>query len=160
MVVLCKYYYAVCIHFFFILFRFHRFLVFLLPVLQYILFLFVTWLMLSRGVDVGFPSGIVISLVFFIIFSILNFYFHQFRVFLHSFFESFRITAYFNMYFELLYETSPDHVTVTSHSKWRLTMRNNHSLSEYSIFTLSFPLILSVLFCLQSNIVYCIIIKF
>ena len=102
--VLCKYYYAVLSHFSFILFRFHRFLVFLLLVLQYFLFLFVTWLMLSRGVDVGFPSEIVISLVFFIIFSLINAYFHQFRVFLHSFFEIFRITAFFNMYFELLYE--------------------------------------------------------
>ena len=99
--VLCKYYYAVLSHFSFILFRF---LVFLLLVLQYFLFLSVTWLMLSRGVDVGFLSEIVISLVFFIIFSLINAYFHQFRVFLHSFFEIFRITAFFYMYFEVLYE--------------------------------------------------------
>ena len=33
--------------------------------------------MLSRGVDVGFPSEIVISLVFFIIFSFLNAYLQE-----------------------------------------------------------------------------------
>ena len=60
--------------------------------------------MLSRGMDVGFPSEIVIFLVLFIIFLLINAYFHKCRVFLHSFFKIFRITTLFNMYFELLYE--------------------------------------------------------
>ena len=48
---------------------------------------------MSCGVDVGFPSEIVISLVVFIRFLFLNVYFHLFRVFLHSFFEILRIIA-------------------------------------------------------------------
>ena len=53
-------------------------------------------------------------------------------------------------------KTSPDHVTVTSHSKWRLTvnfLKNSHSFSEYSIFTYSFALLLSLycVLCFQSN---------
>ena len=55
--------------------------------------------MLSRGVDVGFPSEIVISLVVFIRFLVLNIYFHLFRVFLHSFFEILRITALLTLNF-------------------------------------------------------------
>ena len=60
--------------------------------------------MLSGGVDVGFPSEIVISLVFFIRFLFLNVYFHLFIVFLHSFFEIVRITALFDIKLKLLYE--------------------------------------------------------
>ena len=36
-------------------------------------------------------------------------------------------------------------------------LRNNHSLSEYSIFTLSFPLILHVLFCTLFSEQYCVL---
>ena len=106
--------------------------------------------MLSRGVDVGFPSEIVISLVFFIRFLFLNVYFHLFRVFLHSFFEILRITALLTLNFSCCTKISPDHVTVTSHSKWRLTvnfLKNSHSFSEYSIFTYSFALLLCLLLC-------------
>ena len=101
---LCKYVYAVFNHFSFIFIRFYRFLVFLLPVFAIYLVFFRNLAQLSCGVDVGFPSEIVISLVFFIRFSFLNVYFHQFRVFLHSFFEIFRITAFFYMKLKLLYE--------------------------------------------------------
>ena len=55
--------------------------------------------MLSRGVDVGFPLEIVISLVVFIRFLFLNVYFHLFRVFIHSFFEILRITALLTLNF-------------------------------------------------------------
>ena len=106
--------------------------------------------MLSRGVDVGFPSEIVISLVVFIRFLVLNVYFHLLRVFLHSFFEILRITALLTLNFSCCTKISPDHVTVTSHSKWRLTMnflKNSHSFSKYSIFTYSFALLLCLLLC-------------
>ena len=106
--------------------------------------------MLSRGVDVGFPLEIVISLVFFIRFLFLNVYFHLFRVFLHSFFEIFRITTLLTLNLSCCMKISPDHVTVTSHSKRRLTvnfLKNSHSFSEYSIFTYSFALLLCLLLC-------------
>ena len=41
-------------------------------------------------------------------------------------------------------------MTVTSHSKWRLTvnfLKNSHSFSEYSIFTYSFASLLCLLLC-------------
>ena len=101
--------------------------------------------MLSRGVDVGFPSEIVISLVFFITFLLLNVYFHLFRVFLHSFFES---PHFLTLILSFCTKISPDHVTVTSRSKWRLTvnfLKNSHSFSEYSIFTYLIALILCLL---------------
>ena len=112
--------------------------------------------MLSRGVDVGFPSEIVISLVVFIRFLVLNVYFHLFRVFLHSFFEILRITALLTLNLAVVQKFSPDHVTVTSHSKWRLTvnfLKNSHSFSDYSIFPYSFASLLCSLcvLCFQSN---------
>ena len=59
--------------------------------------------------------------------------------FIHSskFFES----PQFSHLFSFCTKTSPDHVTVTSHPKWRLIvnfLKNSHSFSEYSIFTYSF----------------------
>ena len=45
---------------------------------------------------------------------------------------------------------SPDHMTMTSHSKWRLSLnflKNNHSFSEYSIFTLIVYVTLHNLIC-------------
>ena len=62
--------------------------------------------------------------------------------FIHSskFFES----PQFSHLFSFCTKTSPDHVTVTSHPKWRLIvnfLKNSHSFSEYSIFTYSFALL-------------------
>ena len=72
---------------------------------------------------------------------LLNFIFHQIRVFPHSCFEIFRITAFF--YSSSCSKFSPDHMTMTSHPKWRLTVnffQNSHSISEYNLFTPSFTL--------------------
>ena len=68
--------------------------------------------------------------------------------FIHSskFFES----PQFSHLFSFCTKTSPDHVTVTSHPKWRLIvnfLKNSHSFSEYSIFTYSFALLYIFILC-------------
>ena len=68
--------------------------------------------------------------------------------FIHSskFFES----PQFSHLLSCCTKTSPDHVTVTSHSKWRLIvnfLKNSHSFSEYSIFTYSFALLYMFILC-------------
>ena len=68
--------------------------------------------------------------------------------FIHSskFFES----PQFSHLFSFCTKTSPDHVTVTSHPKWRLIvnfLKNSHSFSEYSIFTYSFALLYMFILC-------------
>ena len=69
--------------------------------------------------------------------------------FIHSskFFESLYFLTFI---LSFCTKISPDHVTVTSHSKWRLTvnfLKNSHSFGEYSIFTYSIALILCLLLC-------------
>ena len=68
--------------------------------------------------------------------------------FIHSskFFES----PQFSHLLSCCIKTSPDHVTVMSHSKWRLIvnfLKNSHSFSEYSIFTYSFALLYMFILC-------------
>ena len=138
---------------------------FLLLVVQYFLLFFVTLLMLSCGVDVGFPSKIVISLVFFQYILLYNCLFSPIQGIPSFILRNSSNHRIFNIYFELLYENFTRSRDCDVTFKWRLTvnfLRNNHSVSEYRIFTLSFLLISSVLLCslFQSNIVYCITIKF
>ena len=73
------------------------------------------------------------------LFHFMHFYRHSdspFMVFLHSFYEILRFTAYIDGIFELFTNHSPGHVTMTSHPKWRSTDRlseNIHFHGDYSI---------------------------
>ena len=131
-----------------------------MPVFAIFLSFFVTLLILSCGAGCWFPFGNShFPGVFYNIFSSES-YFHQFRVFLHSFFEIFRITATFIMKFELLYENfirSCD-VTFKMAVNRELLIILSVSTAFLHLLCMLFYVILFVL-SFQSNCVYFIFTK-
>ena len=165
---LCKYDYAVINHFSFIFIRFYRFLVFLLLVFCNICCLFRNLAYVVTWCGCRFPFGNSHFLGgFHYIFSSKCLFspIQGIPSFILQNSSNHRNFQFFHITLSCCTKISPDHVTVTSHSKWRLTvnfLKNSHFFSEYSTFTYPFALLLCLycVLCFSEQYIFTSVTKF